>query len=1398
MKNLRKVIALAVTLAMVLSMFTVVNAVEPKNQSIQVNPVSGLSSDFIMGADVSMLKDIEDYGGKFYNDDGTQEDCLQILKDHGVNWVRLRIWNDPTTDANGYVGNDRVMIGSSPAPAGTPAGAGTCDEANTIALAKRAKALGMKVLLDFHYSDFWADPGKQTKPKAWKNLTGAALQDAVYNYTKDVLNHMKDEGVLPEMVQIGNENNNGMLWPEGNKANGYAGWIGLLNAGTKAVREVGGQNTKIMIHLANGGDNTMYRNAFDRFTDFSKATGYVAAADKYNEGKTAVDFDVIGLSYYAFWHGPLSTFKANITDLGTRYGKEIAIAEIGYGFTFDNNDSQSNAFAEGADELGGYQASVQGQAQYIRDIIEAVSQVKDNEGNNKGIGVFYWEPEWIPVKDAQGNTLVGWITGGGNDSENRALFDFEGHALKSLDVFEDVRKSVSELPGGTIYSATITRLRPIAATVTVAETPSLPATVKADFSDGTIRNVPVTWDAINPADMNKLHTFTLQGIVAGTTEKAVLTVTVIGKKNFVTNPGFEAGNTSGWQVIEDSPNDVQTGYESSPGNNAYTGSGVFTYYVSPNDTGFTLQQTITGLPNGTYSLRVVSHGGEFGTVERYLFAKDYGGQEKRVSITNTGWQQWKFPEIKNITVTNGQCTIGVRVETAGVGTWGKLDDFELYPDLSAANLILPAAITSGSEFTARLRYSKLIYNAYAQDITIEYDSNKLDFVGAEGADSGTIVTNTDTSTPGTVRVLTSTTATGGLSWNADALKLTFAAKTGVSVSTSDITITKAQLGTAPDGSVKEPAGLNTLIESPTPMLGGSVAISGSAKFGQTLSANLSGLTNNSGILSYSWKRGTAVIGTNSTYTVEEGDIGKSITVTVTGDGTNAQGSVTSAAVVPAKADGPSVPMAPNLLSKTSTSITLNTIAGAEYSKDNGAIWQDSPTFTGLNASTQYTFIARIKETTTHLASANSASVNIITDAVSSGSGSSSSGSGTTPAPVTPPVVTPTEGSKPVKVEVPAPVVNGGTAKVTVNPAAISKALEAAQPDAGGVKTVVIPVARLEGQTSYEASLPAANLTAGTNTQRIQIETDVGILTAPANMLTATDIAGAQNISLSIARMDTTSLDASVKEQIGDRPVLELNVKSDGRTISWNNPEAPVTVSVPYTPTAEELKDPDHIVIWYIDGSGKANAVPNARYDAASGRVVFTTTHFSKYAVAYVKKTFGDLNHADWAREEIEVLASKGVTSGTSQTTFSPEKNVTRADYLVMLVRALGLSAKVDGNFDDVKETDYFYEAVGIAKKLGIATGSGNNKFNPQAEISRQDMMVLTSRALKATKKLSSTGVTGDLNAFNDKSLVSGYAVDSVAALVKAGIVNGRNGMIAPKDNITRAETAVIIYRASKK
>jgi hypothetical protein len=344
-------------------------------------------------------------------------------------------------------------------------------------------------------------------------------------------------------------------------------------------------------------------------------------------------------------------------------------------------------------------------------------------------------------------------------------------------------------------------------------------------------------------------------------------------------------------------------------------------------------------------------------------------------------------------------------------------------------------------------------------------------------------------------------------------------------------------------------------------------------------------------------------------------------------------------------------------------------------------------------------------------------------------------------------------------------------------------------------TIVVP--EVAGANSYSVGIPEASLSGGKGDEKLTVSTKYGNITIPDNMLAGISGISGKEAGINIGQGNKADLPADVKTAIGDKPLIQISLSIDGKQTEWNNPNASVIVSVPYKPTAEELKNPDNIVVWYIDGNGKVVTVPNGRYDAKTGMVTFGTTHFSLYAIAYVQKSFSDLGKYAWAKQSVEVLAAKDILK-TSGDVYSPAANITRVDFLYSLVRTMGVTAKTSGNFSDIGTDKYYYNEIAVAKTLGITTGIGDNKFGPDSSITRQDMMTMTERALELVKKVGNKGQTSVLNKFTDSKDISSYAAAGVAFMVNESLIVGDNNKINPKGNTTRAEAAVFLYRIYNK
>ncbi len=382
---------------------------EPCNAAINVEKVD-LNDDFVLGVDVSSII-AEEQSGVVYRDfDGKPQDIFKTLAQCGVSAVRVRVWVDPFDgNGNGY-------------------GGGNCDVEKALQIGKRAANAGLSLAVDFHYSDFWADPAKQKAPKAWEKLSFEAKSAELYNYTKQCLQQLKNASVNVLMVQVGNETNGAMC--------GETEWKNiavLMNQGSKAAREVFPQ-VKVVAH----------------FTDPHKSGNCVYYAQQL--GKFGVDYDVFATSYYPYYHGTTSNLTKVLSEVSECFDKEVMVAEISYPYTLKDGDGFSNSVGEGF--VGSYDVSVQGQASAVRDAIAAVAACP------KGIGLFYWEPAWIAIgSNFETNAPKwekfgsGWASSyaveydpqdagkwfGGSSWDNQAMFDNNGCPLESLKVFEYVR-----------------------------------------------------------------------------------------------------------------------------------------------------------------------------------------------------------------------------------------------------------------------------------------------------------------------------------------------------------------------------------------------------------------------------------------------------------------------------------------------------------------------------------------------------------------------------------------------------------------------------------------------------------------------------------------------------------------------------------------------------------------------------------------------------------------------------------------------------------------------------------------------------------------------------------------------------------------------------------------------
>lgn len=668
-------------------------ALKPSRQAdINVEKVA-LPDDFITGADLSSYISLIESGVVFKDANGNALSDAEFFKeiaDGGTNWVRIRIWENPyDSSGNSY-------------------GGGHNDLETAIKIGKLATNAGMRVLIDFHYSDFWVDPAKYKTPKAWEGMSVEQKADALYKHTYDSLTALKKAGVDVGMVQVGNETNNGIA---GVSYSNKAEICSLFSAGSRAVRAFSKEAyndekaVKVAVHFADPQDG------FSKFADIFK---------EYN-----VDYDVFAASYYPYWHenhtteGDTSSLTETLEEIATKYGKEVMVAETSWATSWEDGDGHDNSSPKITDNLQ-YDISVQGQADEMRAVVAAVNSVTN------GIGVFYWEPAWIPVGYAYNDDGTinqeqlkknqelwekygsGWASSyskeydpedagrwyGGSAIDNQAWFDFDGTALPTLNAYSYIRTGAS---CDTIKISYVTKNEELE--VSVGDPITYPDTITAKFNNGTTSEFPVEWDEdqLKLISTDKTGKYTIDGVVTcnynnnikNVIEKynVILTIKVVAQANSnqLENPGFEDGS-NGWIITYDGSETAPEGYTVKPtGETPHLGSKLaMNFYRDDAGINLTVSQKITGLEAGTYSFGGFIQGGSAGEGDvSYAYVKITSANGEPYTLTSKcelkGWNNWSQPEVSDFKVEKGDTIeVGFEINTSVAGSWGSIDDLYLY------------------------------------------------------------------------------------------------------------------------------------------------------------------------------------------------------------------------------------------------------------------------------------------------------------------------------------------------------------------------------------------------------------------------------------------------------------------------------------------------------------------------------------------------------------------------------------------------------------------------------------------------------------------------------------------------------------------------------------------------
>ncbi len=623
------------------------------SDTLYVNKVENLDNDFIMGMDASSVIAEEASGVKYYDYDGKEEDVFKVLSDSGINYIRVRIWNNPyDADGHGY-------------------GGGNNDLAKAIEIGKRATKYKMKLLVDFHYSDFWADPAKQMAPKAWEGLEYFDLQDALYNYTKESLQALKDAGVVVGMVQVGNETNGGKMAGLSTPDMGF--FCALFNKGSEAVREVFPE-ALVAVHFANPEKTNNYLN-------------WAADLDRND-----VDYDVFGSSYYPYWHGTLDNLSGVLSTIAETYNKKVMVLETSYAYTGEDTDLFSNTIGETSGyDYKPYPFTIAGQTNHIREVTDTIANKTTN-----GIGVCYWEGTWISVGDdwesnnsKWENYGSGWATSyagdydpndagkwyGGCAVDNQAMFDATGHPLESLKVWNLMRF-------GNVTQKYVDGIEDAYVSYYTYEDFKLPETVNVIYNDNSKAAIPVVWEEFDIAAAKAAGNakYDIKGDAQGQEVYCHLTIL---EYNFIENFGFETGDYDPWVMTNLSETQLSDTYKVQvTAENPQTGKYAAHFWAqAANVVNFEVEQEITVERAGIYKYQASFLGGtaaepDLSLQNIYIYVKIndkmlYTAPGK-ITYYNDGYSDAK---INNIEIKDGdKIVVGFHVEASQAGSWGDVDD----------------------------------------------------------------------------------------------------------------------------------------------------------------------------------------------------------------------------------------------------------------------------------------------------------------------------------------------------------------------------------------------------------------------------------------------------------------------------------------------------------------------------------------------------------------------------------------------------------------------------------------------------------------------------------------------------------------------------------------------------
>lgn len=647
-----------------------------KDAPIDVTKVNNLSSDFIMGMDISsMISELQ--SGVVYRDyDGnelkTLDDICRFIKEQGINHIRIRVWNDPyDANGNGY-------------------GGGNNDVAKATEFANACRSAGLKMLVDFHCSDLWTDPSKQQEPKAWKGYTLEQKKEALNTYITESLNTIDPSKDVVDMVQVGNETTGGFIG-ETNVSNMCV----LFSAGAAGVKTYN-PDVKVVIHVESPHKGTM-----------------VTWAE--NLQNNNVDYDILATSYYPYWHGTLDNLKQQFETVKNTYHKDVMVAETSYAYTLEDSDGHTNTVRVGNNDNGADTTepfTEQGQATAIRNLIHTVNEAG-------GLGVYYWEPAWLTVGNTKGLTGdaydaqvkenqekwekygSGWASSyaneydskdagkwyGGSAVDNEAMFYPDGTATPALHVWNYVKTgAVSNLVSVEGFDSALTQ------TITAGSDFTLPDSVEVTYSDSkTPVAEAVTWDeaSVKKADLSTPGTYQISGTVSlskeitrgaykGKTSVDVTLTLQVKYANLITNKEAVEFDSGEYFTVDG------TTFKGIPSaENAKSGKNSMGWYgASAANGSVTYKEAIT-LEKGTYTFEAYAQGAQSDVTMQILNAEDDSVLFTGEATEMTAWGDWHTPKVTFTLDKTKSVRLRVCVEHED-GGWGAVDVLYLHKDASAS------------------------------------------------------------------------------------------------------------------------------------------------------------------------------------------------------------------------------------------------------------------------------------------------------------------------------------------------------------------------------------------------------------------------------------------------------------------------------------------------------------------------------------------------------------------------------------------------------------------------------------------------------------------------------------------------------------------------------------------